>query len=151
MYEVNQDSEWYMEKQKERANTKAFFKEINSEYFIDNGFSFYHSEHFGVNGDSKDYETYKNELAKNPDKNNVHIFKKRTPHFKIFKEMLKKIEIVSPFHPHDVFGLNNVSSSQWIGDRWFFEVKHEKYIKKKDMVTPIDYKDYLNLVLEAMK
>jgi hypothetical protein len=148
VYEVKQDSEWYKSEVKREQDIKNFFEKINSEYFCDNGFSFYHSEYFGVNYKSKDYEKYRDEVTKNPNKDGVHTFKKRSKHFKIFKEMIEQIEFSSPFKRHDVFGLNNLTASQWLGDRWFFGVKHEKFVKGEE-VEPIDYKEYLKLLLEA--
>jgi hypothetical protein len=149
IYEVKQDSEWYQKQVKRRTDIEEFFKKMNSEYFKDNGFSFYHSEWFGVQGDSKDYETFKDELMKNPNKDGVHIFKKRSKYFKVFKELLEKIEEVSPFKTHDVFGLNNVKASHWVGDRWFFSVKRDE-LKNGDEVTPIDFKEYLGLVMKSL-
>lgn len=150
VYEVKQDSEWYIDMVKRDLQIKEFFKKINSEYFRDNGFSFYHSEWFGVQDDSLDYETYKDEVAKKPNKDGVHIFKKRSKYFPIFKELLEHIEDRNSFKSHDVLGLNNISGSQWVGDRWFFGAKHEKFVKG-DEVLPIDYKDYLKIVMDSIK
>lgn len=149
VYEVKKDSEWYMKKRKKESDIKDFFKKINTEYFKDNGFSFYHSEYFGVNSNSKDYETYKDEVSKNPNKDNVHIFKKRSKYFKIFKGLLKSIEEISPFKNHDVFGPNNAKVSQWIEDRWFFEVGNEDLVKGEE-VSLMDYKEYLQLVMDSI-
>jgi hypothetical protein len=149
VYEVKQDSRWYKSEVKREQDIKNFFERINTQYFSDNGFSFYHSEYFGVNHKSKDYETYKDEVTKNPNKDGVHTFKKRSKHFKVFKEMIEQIENSSPFKKHDVFGLNNLTASQWIGDRWFFGVKNEKSVKS-DEVEPIDYKEYLKLLMENL-
>lgn len=150
VYEVKQDSQWYKQKVKQKSDIKKFFEKVNSEYFKDNGFSFYHSEHFGIQAESKDLETYKDEVSKNPNKDGVHIFKKRSKYFKIFKELLDQIEEVYPFKAHDVFGLNNLTASQWIDNRWFFGAKNEKYVKG-DEVEPIDYKEYLKLVMETLE
>ncbi|CDQ22608.1 hypothetical protein [Halobacillus karajensis] len=150
VYEVKQDSEWYKKTMARRKRQEKFFKEINEKYFKDNGFSYYHSEWFGVQGDSEDYEVYKNELRKNPDKNGVHIFKKNSKYFKAFKEMLDEVEgDFSPFASHDRLGLNNMSGSQWIGDRWFFGVKRESEVKS-DEVEKIDFKDYLAVVAKSL-
>jgi hypothetical protein len=150
VYEVKQDSEWYKAAIKRNKDINDFFKKVNEEYFKDNGFVFYHSEWFGIQADSEDFETYKDELLKNPEKNGVHIFKKRSKYFNIFKELIEQIEEISPFKPHDALGMNNISASQWIGDRWFFGVKHEKLVKG-DEVVPVDYKDYLKLVMSKLK
>jgi hypothetical protein len=150
VYEVKQDSDWYKSQVKRDSEIKEFFKKINSEYFKDNGFSFYHSEWFGVQANSLDYETYKNEVMKNPNRDGVHIFKKRSKYFPLFKELLDSIEDKSPFKSHDVLGLNNISGSHWVGDRWFFGVKHEKFVKG-DEVVPINYKEYLKVVMDTLK
>jgi hypothetical protein len=149
VYEVKQDSEWYKNRVKRDLQIKEFFKKINAEYFKDNGFSFYHSEWFGVQGDSADYETYKDEVMKNPNKDGVHIIKKRSKYFAIFKELLEQIDDSSPFKSHDVLGFNNISGSQWVGNRWFFGVKHEEFVKGEE-VTLIDYKEYLKVVMDSL-
>jgi len=149
VYEFKQDSKWYQGKVKEREGIKDFFNKINNEYFEDNGFSFYHEEHFGVQGYSEDYEKFKNEVKKNPDKNGVHIFKKRSKYYSIFKDMLKEINIISPFMAHDVLGSNNMRASQWLGDRWFWEVKNPDAIKS-DQVEPVVYKEYLEVVKDSI-
>lgn len=152
VYEVKQDSEWYIETKARNERETEFFKEINSTYFNDRGFAYYHSEHFGVNGRSEDYEKYKDELLKNPDKNGVYIFKKKSKFVPIFKEMIAKVGDKNPFKSHDVFGTNNLKASQWIGNRWFFSVKREEYIKDPSgEVQPIDYKEYLALLMSSLE
>lgn len=149
VYEVKKESEWYRQMKEMKEKQKEFFTKINEEYFEDNGFSYYHSEYFGVQADSKDYEKYKDEVVKNPKDNGFHAFKKRSKYYPIFREMLKEIPERDPFKSHDVLGLNNISGSQWIGDRWFFGVKHEKYVKG-DEVEPVAYKEYLKAVMDVM-
>lgn len=149
VYEVKKESEWYKSFKKRREEVNEFFKKVEAEYGLSDGFSFYHSAYFGVEAGSKEYELYKDEVSKNPNKDGVHPFKKRSKHFKILKELLEQIEEISPFKSHDVLGLNNISGSQWIGDRWFFGVKHEQYVKG-DEVTPIKYKDYLKVAMDAL-
>lgn len=152
VYEIKQNSEWYISTVKRRLQIKEFFQKVNSEYFTDNGFSFYTSEHFGIQGCSKDYETYKDEVMKNPNKDGVHIFKKRLKFYELFKGMIEQIEETNPFKSTDVFGLNNLSASQWIGERWFFGVRNSEYIKDKESkeITSIEYKDYLKIVMENL-
>ena len=151
VYEVNQTSTWYKKKIKQMEDQRRVFKKLNTQYFQDGGFSYYHSEHFGVAGQSKDFETYKDEVRKNPDKNGVHIFKVRSPHFPIFKALLEEIEEISPFKTHDVFGLNNVEASQWLGEKWFFQVKHEDLIKEPEILTLWNYTDYLQHVMDFLR
>ena len=153
VYEVRQDSEWYKETVKRDTDINNFFKEINEKYFTDNGFSFYHSEYFGISGSSKDYETYKDHLLKNPEKNGMYPFKKRSKYYPIFKEMIEKIDRGNPFKAHDVLGLNNVAASQWLGDRWFYQVKRAEDVKDTTgaEVTPIEYVDYLSLVMTYLE
>jgi hypothetical protein len=149
VYEVNQDSEWYQKMLKRNNDIMEFFKEIKEQYGLGEGFSFYHSEYFGIRSGTKDYDRYKGELLKNPDKNGFYPFKKRSKYFQPIKALIEKVEQVSPFTSHDVFGLNNITASQWVGDRWFFGVKKEKLVKGTE-VTPIDFKEYLKLVIDTL-
>jgi hypothetical protein len=149
IYEVNKDSEWYIKQKKRRDDIDEFFKKVKEKYGLMDGFSFYHSEYFGIRAGTKDYETYKGELLKNPDSKGFYPFKKRSKYFKEIKELIEQIEEISPFKSHDIFGTNNTSASHWVGDRWFFGIKHEKYVKG-DEVTPIDYKDYLKIVMDNL-
>ncbi len=150
VYEVKQESDWYKKTAARREKRRNFFKEINEKYFKDNGFAYYHSEYFGVSGDSEDYEVYKDELKKNPTKDNIYIFKKRSKYYPIFKEMIEEIDDnYSPFEGHDRLGTNNMTGSQWIGDRWFWGVKNESNVKS-DEVKPIDYKEYLQVIMETV-
>lgn len=151
VFEVKQDSEWYKETAKRKEAQKEFFKEVNEEYFTDNGFVFYHEEYFGIDGDSKDYEMYKSELKKHPDKNNIYIFKKRSKYYPIFKEKLAKFQNkYSPFKAHDVLGMNNMTASQWVDGRWFYGVKNADQVEGRE-VEPIDYKEYLKIVMDALE
>ncbi|AUJ23147.1 hypothetical protein [Virgibacillus dokdonensis] len=150
VFEVRQDSDWYKEEIERREKTKEFFNKIQNGYIQDNGFAFYHESHFGIYADSKDYEIYKSELTKHPDKNGIYTFKKRSTHYKLFKEMLDDIPRISPFKPHDVFGLNNMNQSQWVGDRWFYSVKDENKIPQESIgikIEPISYKKYLEIIV----
>lgn len=63
--------------------------------------------------------------------------------------MLEQIEEINPFKAYDVFGLNNVKANQWIGERWFFGVKDGEKVSS-DEVVKIDYKKYLQLLLEKL-
>ncbi|WP_163538278.1 hypothetical protein [Gracilibacillus sp. YIM 98692] len=151
VFEVKQDSQWHKDTVFRNQKRKEFFKELSEKYLTDNGFAFYHEGHFGIYGHSKDYETYKDELTKNPDKNGIHTFKKRSKYHKIFKEMLEGFEDkYSPFKAHDVFGTNNMKASQWLGDRWFWSVKDKSQVVG-DEVEPLDYKDYLKVVMEHVE
>lgn len=150
VYEVRQDSEWYQQKFKRRQLLADFFKEINNTYFKDNGFSFYSSTRFGVHKDSRDFEMYKNELKKQPTEHGVHLFKENTVHYKVFKELLQQIGDDDPFKSHNVFGINNISKQQWVGDRWFFGVKDESQIEGNE-AQAIDYKKYLTILMENME
>lgn len=150
IFEVSQDSQWYKDEVKLRKNQKDFFKTINKEYFSDNGFIYYHSEHFGIDGNSADYNTYKEELKKNKDKNGVYIFKKKSKYYPIFKEMISNIGEKDPFKAHDVFGSNNMNYSQWVGNRWFYGV-HSPELVKSNEVIPVEYKDYLQVVMDNIQ
>jgi len=149
IYEVKQSSGWYKSKIKHRSDINDFFDAFEKKFGFKEGFSFYHFEYFGVYGGTEVYEFFKNELVKNADKDNWYAFKKRSKYFKEIKELIEQIEKVNPFKLHDVLGLDNVSASQWLDDRWFFGVKNEKHVKG-DEVVPIDYKDYLSLVMSSL-
>lgn len=153
VYEVKQDSEWYIKEMKRRNDVNKFFDKFEEKYGIRKGFSYYHSEYFGVYGGTEAYELFKDDVVKNPTKDDWYAFKKRSKYFKEIKELLEKIEKVSPFHSHDVLGLNNVVASQWIGDRWFFQIKNEKFVKDTEHkeVAPIDYKEYLKFVMDCIE
>ena len=149
VYEVKQDSEWYKAARKRQEDMDKFFDAFKERYGTSEGFGFYHPEYFGVHYGTEAYEIFKDEIVKNSDKNGMFSIKKRSKYFKEIRSMLAQIEQVSPFAAHDQFGLNNLSSSQWLGDRWFFEVKRPEEVKG-DSVTPIDYKDYLKIVMERL-
>ncbi len=150
IYEVKPDSQWYKSQKKRRSDIDEFFKKVKEQFNLGEGFGFYHSEYFGVHYGTPEYEQYKSEVVKNGDKG-FHAFKKRSTYYKPIKELLEQIEKVSPFKAHDTFGLNNVSASQWINGRFFYGVKNEQLIKVHDEVTPVDYKDYLQVVMDNIK
>lgn len=149
VFEVKKDSDWYKETKQYNERRKNFFEEMNKTYMKDSGFVYWHSEYFGILGSSADYETYKDELKKNPVEDRIYIFKKRSKHYPIFKEMIKQIGDRDPFKSHDVLGMNNMTGNQWIGDRWFYGVKNEECVTGEE-VEPIDYKEYLKVVVEAL-
>lgn len=154
VFEVKQDSDWYKNEVERRKKTKEFFNKIRNDYIEDNGFAFYHESHFGIYADSKDYETYRDELTKHPDKNGLHTFKKRSTHYKVFKEMLEEIPSNNPFKPHDVFGSNNMNQSQWLRGRWFYSVKDENRVPENSIgieIEPISYKKYLEIVMDVIE
>lgn len=150
VYEVNQYSEWYKNKVAEMEAGNRFFDELENKYGIREGFGYYHSEFFGIHAGTDAFEKFRSELLKNPHENSdFYPFKKRSKYFKEIKELLESINVerVSPFYAHDVFGLNNVKANHWIGERWFYQVKNIEFIKRHDEITPIDYKEYLNIVM----
>jgi hypothetical protein len=149
VYEVKKSSLWYQAETKRRNDINNFFETIKEKYGIEKGFSFYHSEYFGVQKGTEAYDYFKSEIVKNPDKNGFYAIKKRSKYYKEIKELIEQIEEVSPFKPHDVFGLNNVSGRHWVGGRWFFGVKHDQYVKGEE-VESIEYKEYLKVVMEAI-
>lgn len=149
IYEVNKESNWYKSALKRKEDINNFFDKFEEKYGIKKGFSFYHSEYFGVYEGTEAHELFKDEVLKNQ-KDGFYPFKKRSKYFNEIKSLIEQIEDVSPFKSHDVLGLNNISGSQWIGDRWFFGIKHEQYVKG-DEVTPIDYKKYLKIVMDTLE
>ena len=153
VYEVKQNSDWYQKEFNRRENQKKFFETIKNDFITDNGFAFYNAYAFGIYETSNDYETYKDELVKNPDKNGIHLFKKRSKHYKIFSEMLKSSEKDDWFKPHDVLGSNNIKASQWIGNRWFFSVRNKDRVPKEsinDEIESVDFKEYLKVISENL-
>lgn len=150
VYEVNPESEWYKSSLAKLQRQKEFFKKINSMYFDDNGFSYYNTKVFGIKGNSKDYEKYKEELLKNPDSRGIYLFKKRSKYYAIFNEMLMKVEDKNRFKSHEVFGINNITGRQWIGERWFFGVEKEEDVEGEEAVL-VNYREYLEAVMDATK
>ncbi|MDA2413316.1 hypothetical protein PDN53_03185 [Bacillus cereus] len=150
IYEVSKDSDWYKSATKRKEDINYFFDSFKEKYGTNKGFVFYHSEYFGVQAGTEAYELFKEEVTKNSKEKDFHPFKKRSKYYKEIKVLLEKIEEISPFKSHDVLGLNNISASQWIGDRWFFGVNNKEYVKGNE-VTPIDFKDYLKVVMEKLE
>lgn len=151
IYEINQDSEWFKSEKKRREDMNGVFKELADKYELGEGFSYYHSEYFGIYSGTEAYKKYKDELVKNPDKNGWHAFRKLSKYFSEIKTILNKVEERNPFMAHDVLGLNNISASQWVDGRWYFGVKNIELIKDHNIVTPIDFKDYLKIVMNALE
>ncbi|MBV2197566.1 hypothetical protein KQR56_12045 [Bacillus velezensis] len=147
IYEVKQESDWYKAEKKRKEGINNFFDKFEEKYGVEEGFSFYHSEYFGVYEETEAYEVFKMTLLKI--QKTVLRFQKRSKHFNEIKSMIEKIEKVSPFKSHDELGLNNMTGRQWIDDRWFFGVKSEQFVKG-DNVVAIDYKDYLKIVMEHL-
>ncbi|ATO28927.1 hypothetical protein C6370_20145 [Bacillus atrophaeus] len=149
IYEIKQESDWYKTEKKRREDINKFFDKFEETYGINKGFSFYHSEYFGVRAGTEAYDFFKDEVVKNPTKAGFYAFKKRSKYFTDIRSMLEQIEEVNPFKGHDVFGRNNITASQWVGDRWFFGVRDEKRVEGEE-ATPIDFKDYLKIILERL-
>ncbi|WP_243572777.1 hypothetical protein [Bacillus stercoris] len=148
IYEVKQESDWYKSEKKRKEDINLFFDKFEEKYGVKEGFSFYHSEYFGVYEGTEAYEIFKNDIVKNP-VDGFYAIKKRSKYFKEIKAMIEQIEKVNPFRSHDELGLNNMTGRQWIGDRWFFGVKTEQLVKG-DSVVAIDYKEYLKIVMEHL-
>ncbi|MFG3444527.1 hypothetical protein ACGFZ1_07480 [Bacillus velezensis] len=149
IYEVKQESDWYKSEKKRKEDINAFFDKFEATYSIKDGFSFYNSGYFGVRAGTEAYDLFKDEVMKNPTKDGFYAFKKRSKYFTEIGSMLEKIEERNPFKGHDVFGRNNITASQWLGDRWFFGVRNEKRVEGKEAI-PIDFKDYLKIVMEHL-
>lgn len=156
VFKLNQDSEIYknIKKRKDRqVEIDKLIDGIANEYGFDaKEFNYYNSNRFGFLEQSEAFEKFKDNLTKNSDRNGVFTFKKNTKCFKEISEMMKGIDeihnLVSPFALHDVFGLNNVNRSQWIKDGYFVEVKDSKRAKLSKSATEVDYKEYLELLLQ---
>jgi hypothetical protein len=170
LFEVNPESSYY-KKIKEikdaRPRINKVLQEIGEELGFDSKeFAYYGSQGFGFYDNSVAYEKFEKELMKNPDKNGVYLFKKRTPSFKKISPKILELEkihnSVSPFALHDIFGVNNLKAAQWVGERYFVEVKSESITRDKlssserikqyavEPVKEIEYKQYLLLVVEAI-
>jgi len=151
VYEVKPESAWYQAEKERRRLKEEFYKEIEGE-FPNNGFGYYNSSLFGVMKGSDDYEAWKHELTKNPDKNGLYRFKKTSKHYKRFSEKLSRFDTDNPFKSHDVFGYNNTKGRHWVDGRWFYSVKDPKYLNdQKDEVRPVEYAEYLKLITEVLE
>lgn len=135
VYEVNPESEFYKSHAQKRANISKVNKLISDiENYLgitEETFVYYNAARFGFFGSSDGYEMYKDNLKKNPDRNGVYLFKKTTPEFKYVKEIMEQVDalknVVDPFSAHDIFGMNNIKASQWVGDRMFVSVVDGEY------------------------
>lgn len=171
LFELNQESEPYKnfkEKKDDQPRINQIFKEVAEEFgFGTKDFGFYGSRGFGFHQYTDSREKFKDELNKNPDSNGIHKFKLSSKTFKKMSPKLLEVENiihkVSPFELHDVFGFNNLTASQWIGDRFFVEVKNadrtKELLESKDRrkhfeiepVKEITYKEYLQLVMNELE
>jgi len=149
VFEVNQDSEWYKSQARRRSDIKDFFAKFKDIYGVSEGFLFYHSEYFGVREGSKAYEIFKEELVKNPTEKGFYPFKKRSNSYKEIHLLLEQIEDNNPFKSHDVLGINNITGSHWVLDRWFYGVRDIELIAGKE-VAAVDYQEYLNVVIDSL-
>jgi hypothetical protein len=170
LYELNQESEHYKtlkEVKDSRPFINSILEEIEKEHGFEAGeFVYYGAIGFGFYRSSKNFEEFKKELMKNPDRNGVYMFKKSSKIYKaIHPKMIQITEIeekVSPFALHDIFGFNNVKASQWVGDRYFVGVKSAERTEQDldtkqrgerysvEPVKEIEYKEYLSLIMEAL-
>lgn len=150
VYEVKQDTKWYKEKLKWRKGSKQFFEDLDKDYGIKVGFHYYHSTYFGMTPDCTKFEEYRDQLTKNANKDGIYTFKKTSKMFKELSERIKAFDLVYAFQHHDELGLNNVTRSQWLDDRWFFEVKNEKFVEGNS-VELIDYKEYLKFIVDSLE
>lgn len=151
VYEVDQNSEWFKANIQEKERLKQIFKEFEEKYGTSHGFGIYHEEYFGVKHGTPAFEIFKDDLKKNADnEHGFHSFKIRTQSYKDIKEMVKGFEKTSSFKSHDVFGFNNATRSHWVKDRWFYQVNDPELVTS-DEVKSINYKDYLDLVMETIE
>jgi hypothetical protein len=151
IYEVNQDSDWYKKKDKQFDDINNFYRIIKEKYGFEEGFVFYHSEYFGIEYGTPDYEKFKDELLKNSNKDGIHIFKKKSKFNQIMKGLLDEVEEISPFKVHDTFGLNNTRGSQWVNGRWFFSIEDPENINQFGEISSVEFKDYLKVVMDALE
>lgn len=167
VYEINPESVFYKQKFAEREQDIKISKVIdelaeelgfNAEEFL-----YYGPFGFGFFSSNADYKLFKEHLTKNPDRSGVYRFKKSSKLYKIISTRLLEVEgdaKGSPFAAHDVFGINNVSALQWLGDRLFYQAKDEKAVEiklngeKRCVDYPVEplikfhHTDYLKLYLE---
>lgn len=135
VYEVNPESEFYKSHAQKRANISKINKLLGDiENYLEipeESFVYYNAGRFGFYSNSEGYKKYKDSLKKNSDSNGVYLFKKTTPEFKHVAVLMEQVDalknIVSPFSAHDIFGMNNIKASQWVGDRMFVSVKDGDY------------------------
>lgn len=175
VYEIHQESDYY-KVVKERKDSNVRVNEIlggiAKEFGFDSAeFFYYGSGGFGFERYSKGYEKFEVHLTKNADRNGIHTFKRNSIPYKKISKLLKEVyeieEKVDPFALRDIFGFNNLSASQWVGDRYFVGAKSEELVLERiearkskvatkdgdDFIEPIaqiSYRDYLLLVAEAL-
>lgn len=143
----------FKKREEDQPKIIATLKEFAEEYDVTlENFAYYNARDFGF-VEGKEFEKYRKELTKNPDKNGIYLFKKNTVIYKEIKEKLKIIDDVNQSMAlswllHDAVGFNNPRYHQWLGDRLFVEVKDgEMAIKTGDAVA-VNYKEYLQVLME---
>lgn len=170
LFEVNPECDYYKRVKRKKDNepkVDQIFKDVANEFNYEyKDFAYYGCRGFGFYGGTESYKKFKDDLTKKADRNGIHTFKLTS---KLFKEISPKFSEVddmlktgSPFDLHDIFGWNNLSASQWIGDRLFVEVKKAERTdellnsdKRRERfevepVMKINYKDYLKLIMKEL-
>ncbi|APJ11105.1 hypothetical protein [Bacillus safensis] len=146
VYEVKRESDWYKEGFIDREDHDKFFNQLENLYGVKKGFVYLDSENFGVIPDTESYHYFKKEIVKNKIQGFYPIRKKSEYYLKL-KTLIEQIRERDPSRPHSEFGENNARYSQWLGDRWFYEVKDESLVEGND-VEPIEYTEYLKVAVD---
>ena len=172
IFEINPESKYFKQSKAVReAKDKIYdiIDEIAEEYGFDaKDFPHYDSGSCGFLSRSEGLEKFRNEVKKNPDRNEVHVFKQSSKMWKAIKPKMEQIAEYynagpSPFTLIDIVGMNNSKYTQWVSGRMFVQVKDRDYVLKQledptrekrfsvEPIVEIPFKYYLQLVMENIK
>lgn len=169
VFELSKESKYYKvlkDVKDAQPRVNEIFESVSNKFGFDpKEFRFYNSGRFGFERYSKGFKKFEDQLKKTADRDGIHAFKKASPVFKEAKEELKEIDEITsqlnPFALHEIFGFNNLKAMQWIGERFFVQVKSEEVTRKamqetsrnydSEPVQEITYKEYLQLIMDKME
>lgn len=156
IFELRKDCDWYKEKVKRKEKINRAYEIIKErDYFPSGEFALYNPTTFGIPGNSEDVDTYRSQLLKNADSNGIYRFRKKSQMYKDINELFKGTDIKDPFKSHDTFGVNNVRFTQWLGDRFFVQVKNADVTRGnktalQNEIREVPYAEYLKVLQEKV-
>lgn len=145
-----------------QPRVNAIFKATAEKYGYDaSELKFYSAHTFGFGRYSKETLNFDGHLKKHANQNGVLVFKRASSIYKKMAADFQEIDAITkdlnPFTLHEIFGFNNLRDMQWLGDRFFVEVKSAEATQlamqstnrhyDTEPVLPIAYEAYLELVL----